>query len=155
MLQECREAYRELPPALQARVHLFCIPMDDVDENAYIVNALQRHAAIVVQKSLFEGFGLTVTEAMWKARPVVASAVGGIQDQIDHGIDGMLLPDPSDVGALGEVLVGLLADPELSERLGDAARQKVKQRFLGDGSMFAYARLIDELIGEGSAGATG
>ena len=62
--------------------------MDDVDENAHLVNALQRHASVVVQKSLVEGFGLTVTEAMWKARPVVASAVGGIQDQIVDGSTG-------------------------------------------------------------------
>ena len=71
--------------------------MDDVDENAIIVNAVQRHATVVVQKSLVEGFGLTVTEAMWKSRPVVASAVGGIQDQIADGKEGLLLPDPHDL----------------------------------------------------------
>ena len=71
--------------------------MDDVDENAIIVNALQRHAAVVVQKSLVEGFGLTVTEAMWKGRPVVASKVGGIQDQITDGRDGLLVDDPYDI----------------------------------------------------------
>ena len=73
------------------------IPMDDGDENAIIVNALQRHAAVVVQKSLVEGFGLTVTEAMWKGRPVVASKVGGIQDQITDGRDGLLVEDPYDI----------------------------------------------------------
>ena len=76
-------------------MHLAAIPMDDVDENAIIVNALQRHAAVVVQKSLVEGFGLTVTEAMWKGRPVVASKVGGIQDQITDGRDGLLVDDPA------------------------------------------------------------
>ena len=55
-------------------MHLASLPTVDIDENAAIVNALQRHATIIVQKSLHEGFGLTVTEAMWKARPVVASA---------------------------------------------------------------------------------
>ena len=59
--------------------------MVDTDENARIVNAIQRHASIVAQKSLAEGFGLTVAEAMWKSRPVVATAVGGIQDQIHDG----------------------------------------------------------------------
>ena len=59
--------------------------MSDGDEAAAIVNALQRHATVVVQKSLAEGFGLTVAEAMWKARPVVGSAVGGIVDQIVPG----------------------------------------------------------------------
>ena len=149
VLAECRAAYAELPPAVRDRVHLFCIPMDDVDENAYIVNALQRHARIIVQKSLFEGFGLTVTEAMWKGRPVVASAIGGIQDQIDHGIDGMLLADATDVEALGHALNLLLAVADLAERLGEAARHKVLRRFLGDGSMYAYARLMSDLLGAG------
>ena len=63
-------------------------------ENAAIVNALQRRADVVVQKSIAEGFGLTVAEAMWKARPVVASRIGGIQDQIVDGESGMLLDDP-------------------------------------------------------------
>lgn len=147
-LQECREAYRELPRALRERVHLFCIPMDDVDENAYVVNALQHHAQVIVQKSLFEGFGLTVTEAMWKARAVVASAIGGIQDQISHGIDGELLLDPTDVDAMGRTINVLFADPARAERLGHAARQKVLRRFLGDGSMYSYAQLISELYVE-------
>ena len=67
--------------------------MDDTDENAAIINALQRHATVVVQKSLAEGFGLTVAEAMWKSRPVVATAVGGIVDQIVHGKHGLLVED--------------------------------------------------------------
>ena len=74
--------------------------MDDVDENAHLVNALQRYAAVVVQKSLVEGFGLTVTEPMWKSRPVVASAIGGIRDQIEHGVSGLLLDDPFDLVAM-------------------------------------------------------
>ena len=78
--------------------------MDDPEENAAIVNALQRHAAVVVQKSLAEGFGLTVAEAMWKGRPVVASAVGGIQDQIEDGVTGVLLDDPRDLAAFGAAL---------------------------------------------------
>jgi trehalose synthase len=59
--------------------------MEDLEENAAMVNAIQRRADVIVQKSLAEGFGLTVAEAMWKARPVLASRVGGIQDQIRHG----------------------------------------------------------------------
>ena len=71
--------------------------MDDVDENAIMVNALQRYARVIAQKSLGEGFGLTVAEAMWKARPVVASRIGGIQEQIVHGESGLLLDDPQDL----------------------------------------------------------
>src|SRR5262249_14962008 len=74
---ELEKTWRDLPEAARLRAHLAQLPMDDGEENAAIVNALQRHASVIVQKSLREGFGLTVTEAMWKARPVVASAVGG------------------------------------------------------------------------------
>ena len=82
------------------RIHLACMPMVDPDEKAAIVNALQRHAAVVVQKSLAEGFGLTVAEAMWKARPIVASAVGGIVDQVVSREHGLLVEDPGDLAGL-------------------------------------------------------
>ena len=71
--------------------------MDDLDENAAMVNALQRSATVIVQKSLVEGFGLTVAEGMWKAKPVVASRVGGIIDQVVPGT-GILLDDPRTSG---------------------------------------------------------
>lgn len=70
---------------------------DDPDENALIVNALQRQAAVVVKKSLREGFGRGVTEGLWKARPVIATDVGGHKDQIEDGRTGVLLEDPSDL----------------------------------------------------------
>jgi trehalose synthase len=94
VLQECVAAWSRLPAETRARVHLACLPMDDVEENAAIVNALQRSAVVGVQKSLAEGFGLTVAEAMWKGRPVVASRVGAIQDQVTDGVSGLLLDDP-------------------------------------------------------------
>ena len=89
---------------MQRRIHLCSLPMDDIDENAYLVNALQRHATVVVQKSLVEGFGLTVTEPMWKGKPVVASRVGGIQDQIVDGESGLLLDDPGDLDEFAAAL---------------------------------------------------
>jgi len=81
-----------------------------------MVNALQRHAAVVVQKSLAEGFGLTVTEAMWKARPIVASAVGGIVDQIVDGKHGVLIADPGDLTTFGATGGGI-ASYSLSQGL--------------------------------------
>src|SRR5690606_9928440 len=80
VLDDCLDRWHRLPHAARTRIHLACTPMRDADEQATIVNAVQRHAAVVVQKSLAEGFGLTVVEAMWKERPIVASAVGGIRD---------------------------------------------------------------------------
>jgi trehalose synthase len=75
---------------VRRRVHLTSFPMDDIEENAAIVNALQRHSSVVVLKSLAEGFGLTVAEAMWKKRAVVASGIGGIRDQIEEGRSGVI-----------------------------------------------------------------
>jgi trehalose synthase len=140
-------AWRELPHAIRNRIHLAMLPIKDVGENAAIVNALQRHATIVVQKSLHEGFGLTVTEAMWKSRPVVASAVGGIQDQIEDGVNGVLLKDPEDLDAFATVLRELLLDPERAQRLGAAAHERVRQEFLGVGHLLHYAHLIERLDG--------
>jgi trehalose synthase len=137
-----------LPQALRRRVHLVSLPMTDVQENAAIVNALQRHAAVIVQKSLMEGFGLTVTEAMWKARPVVASPVGGILDQIVDGHHGMLLKHPGDTGGLAVCLGRLLNDPVLARRLGEAARQRAATEFLGIQHLAKYAALIERLLGE-------
>lgn len=142
---DCREAWQQLPDDARRRTHLASLPMDDVDENARLVNALQRHAHVIVQKSLVEGFGLTVTEAMWKGRPVIASAIGGIHDQITDGENGLLLSDPSDLDAFAETLVRLLGDDELAERLGQAARASVEEKFLGDRQLIQYAELLVDL----------
>jgi trehalose synthase len=74
---ECCSQWEALPAVVRRHVHLACLSTADHSENSVVTNALQHHAAVVCQKSLAEGFGLTVAEAMWKARPVVASAVGG------------------------------------------------------------------------------
>jgi trehalose synthase len=148
VLAECRELRRALDGTGRNRVHLVELPMDDVDENAHIVNALQRHASVIVQKSLVEGFGLTVTEAMWKARPVVASAVGGIQDQITDGEQGLLLQDPRDLTALAAALIRLLHDPEESAKLGEAARRRVQDSFLGDRHLEQYVDLFETVLAQ-------
>ena len=119
-----------LPARQRRRVHIACLPMDDLEQNAAIVNALQRRSAVVVQKSLAEGFGLTVTEAMWKAVPTVASAVGGIRDQIDDGVSGILIDPPDDLAAFGAALTAVLADPGRAAGLGRGAHESVRHRYL-------------------------
>jgi trehalose synthase len=145
VLEECMGLWRTLPHAARSRVHLACTPMADPDEAAAIVNALQRHATILLQKSLREGFGLTVTEAMWKARPVIASAVGGIQDQIEDGVQGILLADPTDLDAFAAAIARLLADPAEAERMGARGHARVLERYLGLDSLLRYGALIELL----------
>jgi trehalose synthase len=120
--------------------------MDDEDENAAVVNALQRRARVVVQKSLQEGFGLTVAEAMWKARPVVASRVGGIQDQIEDHVSGVLIDDPRDLATFGAAIVQLLDQPAEAERLGAAAKARVRREFLAPRLLMQQARLVGRLL---------
>ena len=131
---------------VRPRLHLCSLPMDDIDENAHIVNALQRHATVVVQKSIVEGFGLTVTEPMWKARPVVASRIGGIQDQIVNGESGLLVDDPVDLTAFADACVTVLSDSALADRLGLAARERVRDLFIGDRQLIQYVDLFADLL---------
>jgi len=145
VLRECIDRWRRLPHHARSRVHLACMPMADPDEQAAIVNALQRHATIVVQKSLAEGFGLTVAEAMWKSRPVIGGAVGGIVDQLRDGEEGILLSDPTDLAACGAAIERLLRDPLEAARLGANARARVTDAFLGDRHLERYASLFGRI----------
>jgi trehalose synthase len=142
---ECLLQWQDLPPAARARILLVTLPLDDIDENAAMVNALQRHATVIAQKSLAEGFGLTVSEGMWKGRPVIGSAVGGIIDQIPDGT-GLLLPDPADLPAFGQAVRFLLGDPAEATRLGLAAHAHVRENYLGDIHLLRYAKLLGTLI---------
>jgi trehalose synthase len=145
VLAEVRERRKALPPGVRQRVHLATLPMDDVEENAAIVNAIQRRSDVVVQKSLAEGFGLTVAEAMWKGKPVVAGAVGGIQDQIVDGVSGVLV-EPEDLQSVGRAIGELLADPERAAKIGGAARQRVTEQFLGTRHLLQYLYLLQGLL---------
>jgi trehalose synthase len=142
---ETERAWRDLPAGARRRVHLALLPMEDPDENAVMVNALQRRADVVVQKSLAEGFGLTVSEAMWKARPVVATNVGGIRDQIEDGVTGALV-EPQDLRAYGQQVRALLDDPHHAERIGEAAQARVRNRFLGPRHLGQYVDLLARLL---------
>lgn len=144
-LDEVEAFWRTLPQSRRACVHLACLPMADPEENAAIVNALQRQATVIVQKSIKEGFGLTVTEAMWKSRPVVASAVGGVNEQIVDGECGLLVHDPTDLKEFGEKVLMVLKDPELAGRLGAAAHDCAKEKFLGPRNLLQYLALIERV----------
>ncbi len=146
VLAEVRDAWHRLAPAARRRVHLVSLPMADAEENAAIVNALQRQAVVVVQKSLAEGFGLTVGEAMWKERAVVASAIGGIQEQIVDGESGVLLSDPRDLEAFGAAVAGLLADPVRAAGMGRAARRRIREEFLAPAHLRRHFELIQRAI---------
>lgn len=145
-LAETRRAWQSLPKETRARVHLASLPMEDIEENAAIVNALQRHADVLVQKSLQEGFGLSVTEAMWKARPVVATDVGGVHEQIVHEESGLLLADPRDLEAFGGAVLRILKDGALAKRLGEEGQRRVRKLFLNNRHLVQYVSLLKNLL---------
>jgi len=130
------DALSQLSPEGRSRAHLVCISQRSPQANALLVNALQRRADVVLQKSAEEGFGLTATEAMLKGRAVVASAVGGLRTQITHGRNGLLV-DPDDHRALTVALRTLLDDPQLRAELGACARAGVFERY-------TMNRLVDD-----------
>ena len=146
VLAEVVAAWNALPADVRARIHLVTLDMTDPEENAAVVNALQNRAEVVVQKSLAEGFGLTVAEAMWKGRPLVASAVGGIRDQLVDGVNGLLLEDPADLGAYAAAICRLLDDPALAQRLGTAARLRVRAEFLEPRSLGQWLSVMGALV---------
>jgi trehalose synthase len=118
VLREVREAAGDDPD-----IHILELPpFSDLD-----INALVRGSTVVMQKSLKEGFGLTVTEALWKRKPVIGGAVGGIRSQLLNGVTGFLVHSPE--GAANRA-VELLGNPKLRDALGDAGHDHVKENFL-------------------------
>jgi trehalose synthase len=109
-------------------------------DDTALVNALQTRAAVVLQKSLREGFGLTVAEAMWKGRAVIGGNVGGIQYQIEDGVDGFLVSSNEEAA---ERIVQLLKDEKLREEMGRKARETVRKKFL----LTRYAEEYLDLFG--------
>ena len=148
VLDDCRAMWHGLPAMARDRIHLVCVPMADPDEAAAVVNALQRYATVVVQKSLAEGFGLTVAEAMWKGRPVVASAVGGITDQIVSGETGWLLDDPLDLDGYAGLVERLLADRAGSDRMGANGRERARLHFFADRHLSQWGELFARVLNQ-------
>lgn len=114
-------------------------------ENNILVNVLQHSSAVVVQKSAKEGFGLTVTEALWKGKPVVASNVGGIPHQIADGETGFLF-SPSDNQGFADCITELLKKPALGEEIGKKAKEYVRERFLVTRLLSDYLDLFNDIM---------
>ena len=112
--------------------------------NNILVNALQRKAAVIIQKSLREGFGLTVTEGLWKEKAVVASKVGGIPLQIKNGETGFLAP-PKSTREFARIIIELLQNPKLAKNVGKKGKKYVKENFLITRLLLDYLKLINEL----------
>ena len=119
---EGREIFESLCACQDERILI----LTSGDDTA-LVNALQTRAAVVLQKSLREGFGLTVAEAMWKGTPVIGGNVGGIRYQIENGVNGFLI---SSVEEAAECIVRLLKDEKLRKNIGQKARETVREKFL-------------------------
>ena len=107
------------------------------------VNAFQRRADVIVQKSLREGFGLVVAEGMWKGKPVVGGDVVGIRLQVEDGVSGYLVDG---VPACAQRIVETLGDPELRRAMGEAGRERVRERFLSLRELEDTFRLIEKLL---------
>jgi trehalose synthase len=127
--------------------HSLCACRDDrililtSGDDTALVNALQQRAAVVLQKSLREGFGLTVAEAMWKGTPVIGGSVGGIRYQIDDGVNGFLI---SSIEETAKRIVQLVGDKELRNEMGHKAREAVRKNFLLTRYLEQYLDLFAE-----------
>ena len=128
------EVYQKLLDQQEERLIILSV------QDTALVNALQSRAAVVLQKSLREGFGLTVAEAMWKGTAVIGGNVGGIRYQIEDGVNGFLV---SSVEEAAERIVRLIKDPDLGRRLGERARETVRQNFLLSSYLEKYLDLFN------------
>ncbi len=116
-----------------------------IGNNNILVNAIQRFADVIVQKSIKEGFCLAITEALWKEKPVIASNVGGIPLQIKDGENGFLL-DPQDTKGFAEKIVQVLKHPEIGKEMGKKAKEVVKKKFLITRLLSDYLDILNEMI---------
>ena len=126
-------------------IHLYFDPNGLPGSIDQVVNAFQVASSVIIQKSTREGFGLTVTEGMWKERPVIGGNVGGIRLQIDDGKNGYLVSSPEECA---QRIVRLLRAPKLRARLGRAAREKVRQNFLLPRLALDYLQAVSEHLPE-------
>jgi len=146
VLAELSAAFASLPPHLQADVAMISLPMSSTKNNALIVNALQRCSDVIAQNSLQEGFGLTVTEPMWKRGALMGSSAVGIRQQIRAGLDGLIVQDPEDPHQVAEAIDTHLSDPARRELLGRSARQRVHDNFLVFSQVQSWLELLTNTV---------
>ena len=146
VIEELRSAYVDLDDEVKDDVAVIALPMQNPDENALMVNAIQRSSTVVVQNSLREGFGLTVTEAMWKRIPVLSNrrAVGPRQ-QITHACDGWLIDDPEDPDQIADALDYLLNDRVERAGLARTAQRRAHDQFMIFSQLRRWLELLAEL----------
>jgi trehalose synthase len=130
VFEQICSTYRDLDAALREEIVILELPMQSLRENALIVNALQRCSSIVVQNSLREGFGLTVSEAMWKGVAVLGSSACGIRLQVRHGVDGLLTEDANSAEEIATNLRTMIARPRERDMMGRNAQRRVYDEFL-------------------------
>ena len=118
---------------------------DPASSNFIFVNALQRVSSVIIQKSLKEGFGLTVTEALWKGTPVVASNVGGIPFQVIDGKTGFLL-QPRDTQGFADRVIEILRNPDLAREMGKNAKEHIRENFLVTRLLADHLDLLTEVM---------
>ena len=118
---------------------------EPASSNYIFINSLQRKSSVIIQKSTKEGFGLTVTEALWKGTPVVGSNVGGIPLQITDGENGFLV-DSWDAKGFAERIIELLKNPDLANKMGKKAIESVRKKFLITRLLSNYLDLFNHLL---------
>jgi trehalose synthase len=131
-----------LSPELQRNVAVVKLPMVSPEENALMVNALQRCSSIVAQNSPQEGFGLTLTEAMWKGRPVLGTRAAGIHAQVTDGEHGRLVCNRENPEEIAATLGGMLEDESSCRVWGRNARARVAERYLTLAQVRRWLELI-------------
>jgi len=115
-----------------------------INASDIVINALQRASSVVIQKSLKEGFAITVSEALWKGTPVVASNVGGIPSQVIDGKNGYLL-DPKDYNGFAEKITWLIENPDIAKEMGQYGKEHVKNNFLITRHLLDYIQLLKKI----------
>lgn len=147
VLEELISFYQSLDDGIQRDIALIAFPMESRKENALMVNAVQRASTIVVQNSIREGFGLTVTEAMWKHTAVLSNMQAcGPRQQIRDGVDGRMINSPENIEQLGLTLIDMLQRPEDRGVWGMNAQRRVHQDFLIFSQLRKWLKLLNEQL---------